>query len=314
MTEKTAQQIARMKEATIGVEIEMNNITRKAAAKVAAEFFGTGRTEYTDYRNGYETYSAWDAEGREWKFQRDCSIAGPDSQRCELVTPVLRYADIETLQELVRRLRKAGAISHAGIGAGVHVHVGAQGHTPQTLRNLANIMASHEDLILEALRVDRSRINRYCRTINPRFVEAINRKKPTTMAQLADIWYTTNDADCGRTRHYNSSRYHVTNYHAVFTHGTIEFRCFEFERPSADRKNGLHAGRLKTFIQLAIALSEMAKTVKTASPKLQQHDNPKFAMRTWLIRLGMVGEEFSTARAVLTKNLDGDNAFRYGRP
>ena len=36
MTEKTAQQIARMKEATIGVEIEMNSITRKAAAQLAA--------------------------------------------------------------------------------------------------------------------------------------------------------------------------------------------------------------------------------------------------------------------------------------
>ena len=41
MTEKTAQQINRMKEQTIGVEIEMNNITRKAAAKLTAEFFGT---------------------------------------------------------------------------------------------------------------------------------------------------------------------------------------------------------------------------------------------------------------------------------
>lgn len=60
MTEKTAQQINRMKEQTIGVEVEMNNITRKAAAKLAAEFFGTNRTEYTGSRNGYETYSAWD--------------------------------------------------------------------------------------------------------------------------------------------------------------------------------------------------------------------------------------------------------------
>lgn len=57
MTEKTAQQINRMKEQTIGVEIEMNNITRKAAAKLAAEFFGTNRSEYTAHRNGYETYS-----------------------------------------------------------------------------------------------------------------------------------------------------------------------------------------------------------------------------------------------------------------
>ena len=38
MTEKTAQQQSRMKEQSIGVEIEMNNITRKAAAKLAADF------------------------------------------------------------------------------------------------------------------------------------------------------------------------------------------------------------------------------------------------------------------------------------
>ena len=120
MTEKTAQQIARMKEQTIGVEIEMNSITRKAAAQLAAEFFGTNRTEYTDRRNGYCTYSAWDAQGREWKFQRDCSIAGPDEEKCELVTPILHYDDIEILQELVRTLRRAGAKSDYTRGCGVH--------------------------------------------------------------------------------------------------------------------------------------------------------------------------------------------------
>ena len=144
MSEKTAKQIEEMKKQTIGVEAEMNNITRKDAAKVAADFFGTNRTEYTHGRNGYETYSAWDASGREWKFQKDVSIAGPDSEKCELVSPILTYADIETLQELIRRLRKAGAKSDATRGCGVHIHIGAKGHTPQTLRNLANIMASHE--------------------------------------------------------------------------------------------------------------------------------------------------------------------------
>lgn len=57
MNAKTQAQINRMKEQTIGVEVEMNNITRKAAAKLAAEFFGTNRSEYTAHRNGYETYS-----------------------------------------------------------------------------------------------------------------------------------------------------------------------------------------------------------------------------------------------------------------
>lgn len=78
-------------------------------------------------------------------------------------------------------------------------------------------------------------------------------------------------------------------------------------------QNGIHAGQLKSYIQLCLALSEMAKEVKTASPKPQQTENPKFAMRTWMMRLGFIGEEFATARDFLTRNLTGDAAFRNGR-
>ena len=148
------------------------------------------------------------ADGREWKFQKDVSIAGPDSQKCEMVTPILTYEDMETLQELVRILRKAGARSDATRGCGVHIHIGAKGHTPQTLRNLANIMASHESLIAEALDLDHGRMNRYCKTVDPKFLEVLNKKKPDTMAGFADIWYTTQNAEYGRSQHYNSSRYH----------------------------------------------------------------------------------------------------------
>ena len=313
MNEKTARQIEEMKKQTIGVEVEMNNIRREKAAETAAAFFGTGRFENTAGRNGYCTWSVWDADGREWKFQKDVSIAGPDSEKCELVTPVLTYGDMETLQELIRQLRHAGAKSDAGRGCGVHIHIGANGHTPQTLRNLANIMASHESLIADALNLDRGRMRRYCRTVDPRFLEAVNKKKPKTMARLADIWYGSQGADYGRSHHYNDSRYHMLNLHATFTKGTVEFRLFQFDEPGNGRRGGLHAGQLKSYIQLCLALSQMAKDVRTASPKPQQNENPKYAMRTWLLRLGFIGEEFATARELLTKRLAGDTAFRNGR-
>ena len=313
MNEKMARQIAEAKKQTIGVEIEMNGITRSRAAKVAADFFGTGRYKDTAGRNGYCTWSAWDADGREWKFQRDVSIAGPDSEKCELVTPVLTYADIETLQELVRQLRHAGAKSDAGRGCGVHIHIGAKGHTPQSLRNLANIMAGHEGLIAEALDLDRGRMSRYCRTVDPRFLEQLNKKKPQTMAQLADIWYASHGAGYNRNAHYNDSRYHMLNYHATFTKATVEFRLFQFDAPADGKRNGLHAGQLKGYIQFCLLLSQMAKEVKSASPKPQQHENPKYAMRTWLLRLGFIGDEFKTAREVLTRRLSGDASFRNGR-
>ena len=70
---------------------------------------------------------------------------------------------------------------------------------------------------------------------------------------------------------------------------------------------------MKSFIQFSLLLSQMAKEVKTASPKPQQHENPKYAMRTWLLRLGFIGDEFKTARDVLTRRLSGDASFRNGR-
>lgn len=313
MNEKIARQIEEMKKQTIGVEVEMNGITREKAAQTAAKFFGTGRYENTARRNGYSTWSAWDSQGREWKFQKDVSIHGTDSEKCELVTPILTYADMETLQELIRQLRHKGAKSDASRGCGVHIHIGAKGHTPQTLRNLANIMASHESLIADALDLDRGRMSRYCRTVDPRFLEKLNRRKPKTMAALADIWYTSHNADYGRSQHYNDSRYHMLNLHATFTKGTVEFRLFQFDEPTRERRGGLHAGQLKSYIQLCLALSQMAKEVRTASPRPQQNENPKYAMRTWLLRLGFIGDEFKTARDILTRRLAGDASFRNGR-
>ena len=316
MNERTKNLIANLKNQTLGVEVEMNNITREGAARIAGHFFGTNKAEYTASRNGYQTWSAWDGQGREWKFQRDVSIQGPENQKCELVTPVLHYEDIETLQELIRRLRKAGAKSDETRGCGVHIHIGGTGHTPQSLRNLANIMAGHEELLTDALKLNRNevRYGHYCKPVNRAFLDRLNKRKPKTMEEFENIWYEGNGAAYGRTQHYNDSRYHMLNLHSFFNgHGTIEFRLFQFDKPADGKQNGLHAGQLKSYIQLCLALSSMAKAVKSASPKPQQTENPKYAMRTWLLRLGFIGDEFATARDFLTRNLAGDTAFRNGR-
>ena len=311
MKEKIKNQIDNMKNQTIGVEIEMNSITRKKAAELVADFFGT-RAWNAASEYGYSTWACKDTSGRVWKFQKDVSIAGLDDEKCEMVTPILKYEDIDALQEIIRILRKAGAKSDATRMCGVHIHIGANGHTPKTMRNLTNIMASHESLLAESLEIDRSRIGRYCKTVDPRFLTALNKKKPSTMSGFADVWYRSQNEDYGRTQHYNGSRYHMLNFHATFTKGTIEFRLFQFDAPKNGKQNGLHAGQLKSYIQLCLALSQMAKEAKGASPKPQQNENPKYAMRTWLLRLGFIGEEFATAREFLTKRLSGDASFRSG--
>jgi len=310
MTEKTAKQIGNMKQQTFGTEIEMYGITRRDAAKTAAGYFGTGRYEYTAHANGYQTWSAWDAQGREWKFQRDSSIrADRDEERCELVTPVLRYADMETLQELIRQIRHAGGKSDKEHMCGIHIHIGGDGHTPATIRNLVNLMAAHEDQLLKAVEVSRAREQNYCRTVDPDFLERLNRTKPKTKAALARCWYN-GPVENG---HYSQTRYRMCNLHSYFTRfHTIEFRCFNFDSAGNGRKGGLHAGQLRAMIQLCLALSELAKEVRYASPKKGQRDNETYGFRCFMLRLGFIGDEFKTAREYFLRNFEGSSAWRHG--
>ena len=319
MTEKTARQIEAMKnDYNFGAEVEMNHITRQNAAKLAAEFFGTGRYENTAFRNGYQTWSSWDQQGREWKFSRDCSILGPDDEKCECISPVLEWADLPTLQEVLRQLRHAGAISNPQVGAGVHIHVSRKGgFKPYEIKNLVNVMAAHEEQIGKAIRIDEGRTGHYCKTVDPDFLELMHRRNPKTMAALENCWYEGNHANYGRNQRYNESRYRMLNLHSLFHgHGTVEFRQFQFSNPYTDKdgnqkKGGIHAGEIKSYIQLCIAMCELAHEIKYASPKPQQEENPKYAFRCWMLRLGFIGDEFETAREILLRNLEGNCAWRY---
>ena len=310
MTEKTRIQIEAMKNQTIGVEVEMNNITRRKAAETAAAFFGTS-AYYAAAQYGYMTWACKDQQNRIWKFQRDVSIAGPDDEKCELVTPILTYDDIETLQELLRKLRKAGGKSSPSRGCGVHLHIGLGDHTPKSLRNLCNIMAAHETQIGRAIRLDSWRQANYCRVIDHDFLDRLNKKKPTTFEGIKKLWYNGHDESH---IHYSHTRYHMLNLHATWSKGTIEFRLFQFSEPHDGKKGGIHAGEIKAYIQLCLAMSQLAKQVAYASPKPQQTENEAYAFRCWMLRLGFIGEEFATAREILLRNMDGNSAWRNGRP
>ena len=107
----------------------------------------------------------------------------------ELVSPILTYEkDMATLQELIRKLRKAGAFSEKLNRTGVHIHLNGADHTPRSLRNFINIIYSRNDLLYESLEIEPTRM-RYCKKMDQDLVERMNRKKPTTFKQIEDIWY-----------------------------------------------------------------------------------------------------------------------------
>lgn len=57
-------------------------------------------------------------------------------------------------------------------------------------------------------------------------------------------------------------------------------------------------------------LCEFAKNQKRINNKPETTDNPKYTMRCYLIRLGMVGTEYKAVRKVILRNLEGSAAFR----
>ena len=293
-----------MKQQRFGIEIELTGITRKAAAEIAAEHFGTAANFDGTY---YNTYSALDDQGRKWNFMSDSSISAQkksggqvisasDEYKTEMVSPICRWEDIETVQELVRKLRKAGAIANESCG--IHVHVDASPFNANTLRNITNIMASKEDLIYKALQVTVARQHRWCKPVDARFLEELNRKKPKTLNEVSRIWYNGGDRS---NIHYDDSRYHCLNLHSVFQKGTVEFRLFN---------STTHAGKIKAYIQFCLAISAQALNQRCASRQKTLTTNEKYTFRTWLLRLGLIGDEFKTARTHLLEHLDGCIAWR----
>ena len=289
-----------MRSQNFGIEIEMTGLTRSAAARIIAGHFGT---QATHVGGVYDAYTVRDEQNRQWKVVRDASIrcrngnnrAASRDYSVEFVSPICKYEDIPVVQELVRKLRTGGA--RVNDSCGIHVHVDASAHTPQTLRNIVNIMAAKEDLLYKTLQV---KVNRehYCQKADTRFLEELNHKRPKTMDEVEELWYNGRG---GRYDHYDNSRYHALNLHSVFSKGTIEFRLFN---------STLHAGEVKSYIQLCLAISHQALVQRGASRAKTHPENEKYTFRTWLLRLGMIGDEFKTARQHLLKNLEGNIAWR----
>ncbi len=293
-----------LRDQNFGIEIEFTGITRKMAAKVVAKYFDTAPV----YIGGtYDAYKIKDECGREWKVVSDASItaekkmdhsrtriSADPNYRVEFVSPICRYDDVPKVQQIVRNFRGAGAFVNDRYG--IHVHVDASNHDARSLRNIVNIMASKEDLFYKALDIKYDR-EHYCKKAEKRFLEKINRMKPQTTEQLSYLWY----GDHRYHRHYDSTRYHALNLHSVFTKGTVEFRMFN---------STMHAGKVKTYIQFCLAISVQAINQKKASAVKTRTTNEKYTFRTWLLRLGMKGKEFETARKFLLENLEGCIAWK----
>lgn len=294
-----------------GIEIEFTGITRRKAAEIVVDHLGGSVEELHDY---YKTLKIIARDGRVWKIMYDGSIkcqkrtggqkvSASSEYSVELVSPILTCEkDMVDVQEMVRKLRKAGAFSEQQNCTGIHIHLDGRDHTPKSIRNFMNIIYSRNDLLYDALQIEQRRMQ-FCKKMDESLVHKMNRSKPTTFNQIEDIWYQGYGER--RERHYHESRYHFLNLHSLFNgSGTVELRGF----------NGtLHAGKIRSYIALSLAMNHQALSQKSASSKKPQIENPKFSMRTWLNRIGFIGDDFKNCREHLCKHLEGSAAWRFRR-
>ena len=83
----------------------------------------------------------------------------------------------------------------------------------------------------------------------------------------------------------------------------ISFPWFTLDEPS----------EAMLFADFCSHLVSFAEEQSRVNKKHDDSDNQKFAMRTFLNRIGMVGDDFKSARKVILRHLTGSSAFRFGR-
>ena len=283
-----------------GIEIELVKIQRRRAAEAVQSVVGGT----INHEGGvYDCYSVTDLRGRKWKVVRDSSLVNvPSHLQSEVVSPVMTFEDIPQLQEVVRALRKAKA--KVDRTCGIHCHIESAPFSAKKLANLAKMVYKNEELYIHALGIRESRLAQYTRRMDEGFIQRLDRQKPKTMEELNRTFYGYHNTN---PTHYQSERYHILNLHNAFYANTVEIRAFE---------SVLHAGKIKSYIFLALALAAKALNSKAASSKKKEFNpaSAKYDFRVILLSLGFIGDNFKTARKHLLSNMPGDAAWKNGRP
>lgn len=267
---------------TFGCELEYEGITCAEAARAVAETVG-GRARYIGTHLG--NWEIETADGRKWQVVRDGSL----HSGCETVTPVMTLADMDTLQAVVRALRRAGA--RAAGTCGLHIHVGAAWMGAAQLRNLVRFWYNNENIIIEGCATRASRLNQYTHPMPRSVVGAIRTAEGIDFMAIGRAYYGGQIPANVPNNHYHLCRYRDLNLHNLYNgnKGTVEFRLFEATT---------HAGEVKADVLFALSVVAKAKTAKFVQCTGERYvgKGGKADMGLLFQLLGWRGEDFKVAR------------------
>jgi hypothetical protein len=164
------------------------------------------------------------------------------------------------------------------------IGISLQGHTGATIRNLINMLASKQKLLALALDVD-------WQPVGAGVSDGLAEAKITDLKEFEAVL--------------EPLRPRLKGFQINLS-GPVPIAEF-----CAD---GISEDKVKALREVLKAAANQARQLKYASYKVSQEDNPKYALRVWLIRLGLNGDEYKETRAALLKGLEGNSAFRGVEP
>ncbi|MBC2456597.1 virulence-related protein [Clostridium beijerinckii] len=247
---------------------------RKEIVKVLGEHFGV-KPEYMGVPSfAYQIKT----EEETYTIDRAGKITNAKGMELELediLNPIIEEKTNEVTEEQTEEIQNVP----------FEIGITMEGHTGITLRNLINMIYSKQELIQKSLGISED-------IINEEFVKGINEDGIHTLEEFKK------ETD-------NIGKENCKGIKFDFENKRISFKFINEEAETE---------KIKAYTQFIELLDQSAKELKHASAKVSITDNPKFTFRVFLIRLSMVGDEYKTTRKILLKNLEGNAAFRYGKP
>lgn len=196
--------------------------------------------------------------------------------------PELEEACISTEDDAPAEEGAPAETADGSVDMGMNFPIPIGQHSGTSLRNLVNLIYSRGALI--------SRATGGHFSVDEELVEAL--KDDTCTYTKANFLAMLSDYEAQHGEAFHGLK--ITEDEVIFT---------GFGR-AADMDT------LTAYGQLAVLMNDQALTQKRIQAKHVNDANEKYAMRIWLIRIGMGGAEFKKTRAILMKPLGGHTAFR----
>ncbi|ADL50613.1 amidoligase family protein [Clostridium cellulovorans] len=193
-----------------------------------------------------------------------------------IITPTYEIEETSEVIELYSKIAEAGAESIE-----IEIKLSMNGHRGISLKNLINIISSKQSLIKKALGIERN-------IVEQDFIEGINNVR---LIEIEDFKRSALEIGVDKCEGISFD----------FEEEAIGFKFFKEKAEPQD---------LFAYLQLTQALNDNAKTLRHSSPKTTETNNEKYTFRTWLLRLGFIGNRYKESRSQLLRHLSGNSAFR----